>query len=78
MEFGDGPPDDGSLIPSGAETLAPAGGRTCPKCWQPTKYHCWEIVNAILYIYILQTGAPWRMLPQDLPPYCIVFHYYRA
>ena len=43
---------------------------------RPIKYHRREIVNAILYI--LRTGAAWRMLPHDLPPCRIVFHYYRA
>ena len=42
----------------------------------PIKYHRREIVNTIPYI--LRTGAAWRMLPHDLPPYRIVFHYYRA
>ena len=35
------------------------------------KYPRKEILNAILYI--LRTGAAWRMLPHDLPPYRIVF-----
>ena len=43
---------------------------------RPIKYPRREIVNAILYI--LRTGAAWRMLPHDLPPYRIVFHYYRT
>ena len=43
---------------------------------RPIKYHRREIVNAILYI--LRTGAAWRMLPHDRPPYRIVFHYYRT
>ena len=41
---------------------------------RPVKYPRREIVNAILYI--LRTGAAWRLLPHDLPPYRIVFHYY--
>ena len=43
---------------------------------RPVKYPRREIVNAILYI--LRTGAAWRMLPHDLPPCRIVFHYYRT
>ena len=35
-----------------------------------------EIVNAILYI--LYNGAAWRMLPYNLLPYRIVFHYCRT
>ena len=42
----------------------------------PIKHPRREIANAILYI--LHTGAAWRMLPHDLPPYRIVFHYYRT
>jgi len=33
-----------------------------------------EIVNAIQYV--IRTGCQWRMLPHDLPPYRIVFHYF--
>ena len=54
------------------EPLLPApqpGGR-------PIKYPRREIVNAILYI--LRTGAAWRLMPHDFPPYRIVFHYYRT
>ena len=43
---------------------------------RPIKYPRREIVNAILYT--LRTGAAWRMLPHDFPPYRIVFHYYRT
>src|SRR5919197_5074946 len=35
-----------------------------------------EIVNAILYQ--ARNGCVWRALPHDLPPYRIVFHYFRA
>jgi putative transposase len=34
-----------------------------------------EIVNAILYL--TRNGCTWRNLPHDLPPYRIVFHYFR-
>ena len=33
-------------------------------------------VNAIRYV--LRTGCSWRMLPHDLPPWRIVFHYFRT
>jgi transposase len=43
---------------------------------RPAKYSRREIVNAILYQ--ARNGATWRGLPHDLPPYRIVFHYFRA
>lgn len=46
-----------------------AGGR-------PPKYSRREIVNAILYQ--TRNGCVWRALPHDLPPYRIVFHYFRT
>src|SRR5580765_4660331 len=45
-----------------------AGGR-------PARYERREIVNAILYQ--TRNGCTWRALPHDLPPYRIVFHYFR-
>jgi putative transposase len=42
---------------------------------RPAKYHRREIVNAILYM--ARSGCTWRALPHDLPPYRIVFHYFR-
>ena len=41
---------------------------------RPALYLRREIVNAILYI--VRTGASWRHLPHDFPPYRLVFHYY--
>jgi putative transposase len=42
---------------------------------RPAKYSRREIVNAIFYV--TRTGCQWRALPHDLPPYRIVFHYFR-
>ena len=42
---------------------------------RPSKYERREIINAILYI--TRNGCTWRALPHDLPPYRIVFHYFR-
>ena len=42
---------------------------------RPITYPRREIVNAIRYV--LRTGCSWRMLPHDLPPWRIVFHYFR-
>lgn len=52
------------------EPLIPAaksGGR-------PEEYPKREIVNAILYV--LRTGGAWRLVPHDLPPWGIVYHYF--
>jgi putative transposase len=52
------------------EPLLPAaktGGR-------PEKYPKREIVNAIFYV--LRTGCAWRFVPNDLPPWGIVYHYF--
>lgn len=53
------------------EALVPrpkSGGR-------PARYTRREILNAILYQ--TRNGCVWRALPHDLPPYRIVFHYFR-
>jgi transposase len=42
---------------------------------RPARYTRREIVNAILYQ--ARNGCVWRALPHDLPPYRIVFHYFR-
>jgi len=42
---------------------------------RPATYSRREIVNAILYQ--ARNGCVWRALPHDLPPYRIVFHYFR-
>jgi putative transposase len=42
---------------------------------RPAKYPRREIVNAVLYK--ARNGCVWRALPHDLPPYRIVFHYFR-
>ncbi len=52
------------------EPLVPppkAGGR-------PAKYPRREIINAIRYV--LRTGCAWRLLPHDLPPWQLVYHYF--
>ena len=43
---------------------------------RPLEYPRREIVNAIRYV--LRTGCAWRMLPHDLSPWRIVFHYFRT
>lgn len=40
------------------------------------RQHGWrEILNAIFYI--VRSGAAWRLLPHDLPPWKTVYHYFR-
>ena len=34
-----------------------------------------EILNAIFYL--VKSGCPWRMLPNDFPPWKTVYHYFR-
>lgn len=54
------------------EKLVPApkpGGR-------PVTYPRREIVNGIRYV--LRTGCAWRLLPHDLPPGPLVYHYFRT
>ena len=47
---------------------AKAGGR-------PEAYPKREILNGIFYL--LRSGCSWRLLPHDLPPWRIVYYYFR-
>ena len=42
---------------------------------RPLKYPRRAILNAIFYL--VRAGCPWRLLPKDLPPWQIVYHYFR-
>ncbi len=42
---------------------------------RPLKYPRRAILNAIFYL--VRAGCPWRLLPVDLPPWKIVYHYFR-
>src|SRR4051812_14999805 len=44
--------------------------------WRREKYPKREIINGINYL--VRSGCSWRLLPHDLPPYRIVFHYFRT
>jgi Transposase and inactivated derivatives len=48
--------------------VAKSGGR-------PRKYSPREILNAIFYI--VRSGCQWRLLPNDLPHWKTVYHYFR-
>lgn len=41
---------------------------------RPARYSRREIVKGILYI--LRSGAAWRMMPKDLPPWDLVYGYF--
>ena len=41
---------------------------------RPAKYPRREVINAIRYV--LRTGCAWRLLPHDLPPWQLVYHYF--
>lgn len=41
---------------------------------RPRKWAMWQIMNAILWV--TRTGAQWRMLPKDLPPWPTVYGYF--
>lgn len=60
--------DEQWLLMSRQVPAPKSGGR-------PVQYPRREIVNAILYL--TKNGCTWRNLPHDLPPYRIVFHYFR-
>ena len=68
------------LIPA---TSATENGNCSNPCYRhpnrvvdPSPISRREIVNASRYV--LRTGCSWRMLPHDLPPWRIVFHYFRT
>jgi putative transposase len=42
---------------------------------RPEAYPKREILNGLFYL--LRTGRSWRTLPHDLPPWRIVYHYFR-
>jgi putative transposase len=42
---------------------------------RPEEYPKREILNGIFYL--LRSGCSWRMLPHDLPPWRIVYHYFQ-
>jgi putative transposase len=42
---------------------------------RPEAYPKREILNGIFYL--LRSGCSWRMLPHDLPPWRIVYYYFR-
>jgi putative transposase len=43
---------------------------------RPAKHSRRELWNAIFYV--IRTGGAWRLLPNDLPPWRTVYHYWRV
>ena len=41
---------------------------------RPAKYSRREVMNGIRYV--LRAGCAWRLLPHDLPPWQLVYHYF--
>ena len=58
------------------ETLEPHLPQPKTKRGRKRVYPLREILNAIYYV--LRTGCSWRMLAHDLPPWRIVYHYFRT
>ncbi|NBB78227.1 MAG: transposase [Verrucomicrobia bacterium] len=52
------------------EPLIPGGS----KLGRPARYSKREIANAIFYL--VRSGCAWRMMPHDLPPCRICYHYF--
>ena len=42
---------------------------------RPLKYDRREMVNAIFYV--TKSGCQWRMLPNDFPPWQVVYYYFQ-
>lgn len=43
---------------------------------RPRKWPLRELLDAVLYV--LRTGCPWRLLPNDFPPWSTVWNWFRA
>ena len=46
------------------------------KLGRPPRYEKRAILNAIFYV--VRSGCSWRMLPGELPPWRIVYHYFMS
>jgi putative transposase len=44
---------------------------------RPRVHSLREILDATIFFYVLKSGCPWRLLPQDFPPWKTVYHYFR-
>ena len=44
------------------------------KLGRPPRYERRHVLNAILYV--VRSGCAWRLLPHDLPPWRLVYHYF--
>jgi len=58
------------------DPLLPGRRNNTSKGGAPEKYTFRQILDGILYL--MRTGIPWRYMPHDLPPWEIVYHYWRA
>ena len=46
-----------------------------PKTGRPRKHAYREILNGVFYV--IRTGCQWRNVPKDLPPWSVLYMYYR-
>jgi len=46
------------------------------KLGRPQRYHRRAVMNAIMYV--TKTGCSWRDIPNDLPPWRLVYHYFAS
>jgi transposase len=44
------------------------------KLGRPARYERRAVLNAIFYV--VRSGCAWRLLPNDLPPWRLVYHYF--
>ena len=66
---------DSDLTDAEWARLEPLVVKTTGRRGQPRRYAAREVVNALLYL--ARTGASWRQLPHDLPPWTTVYDHFR-
>jgi putative transposase len=57
------------------QVIAPHLPKPCATC-RPRAWPMREIVNGIFYV--MRAGCPWRLLPNDLPPWGTIYRWFAA